>query len=91
MLPDQILSRLEELVGPKQVLLDPQDLQRFGVDRTTLWQPNPCAVVLPGTVTAVQQIVRLANDANFAIVPSGGRTGLSGGRRSQGRRAHYCA
>ena len=79
MLPDQILSRLEELVGPKQVLLDPQDLQRFGVDRTTLWQPNPCAVVLPGTVTAVQQIVRLANDANFAIVPSGGRTGLSGG------------
>jgi len=79
MLPDQILSRLEELVGPKQILLDPQDLQRFGVDRTTLWQPNPCAVVLPGTVTAVQQIVRLANDANFAIVPSGGRTGLSGG------------
>ena len=79
MLPAQILSRLEELVGPKQVLLDPQDLQRFGVDRTTLWQPNPCAVVLPGTVTAVQQIVRLANDANFAIVPSGGRTGLSGG------------
>ena len=79
MLPDQILSRLEELVGPKQVLLDPQDLQRFGVDRTTLWQPNPCAVVLPDTVTAVQQVVRLANDANFAIVPSGGRTGLSGG------------
>jgi len=79
MLPDQILSRLEELVGPKQILLDPQDLQRFGVDRTTLWQPNPCAVVLPDTVTAVQQVVRLANDANFAIVPSGGRTGLSGG------------
>ena len=79
MLSDQVLSQLKELVGPSYVLLEPEDLQRFGVDRTTLWQPNPCAVVLPATITAVQAIVLLANEHNLAIVPSGGRTGLSGG------------
>tara|TARA_B110000285_G_C15086742_1_gene596644 strand:+ start:193 stop:1584 length:1392 start_codon:yes stop_codon:yes gene_type:complete len=79
MLPDQILSRLKNIVGDANVLLEPQDLQRFGVDRTTLWQPNPCAIVLPGSVEAVQQLVLLANECNLAIVPSGGRTGLSGG------------
>lgn len=79
MLPDQILSRLREIVGPQHVLIEPDDLKTRGVDRTTLWQPNPCAVVLPSTITAVQAIVRLANESNLAIVPSGGRTGLSGG------------
>ena len=79
MLPDQILSRLKNIVGDANVLLEPQDLQRFGVDRTTLWQPNPCAIVLPGSVEAVQKLVLLANECNLAIVPSGGRTGLSGG------------
>ena len=79
MLLDQVLSQLKAIVGPQHVLLESEDLQRFGVDRTTLWQANPCAVVLPSAVTMVQKIIRLANDCNLAVVPSGGRTGLSGG------------
>ena len=79
MLPDQVLSQLKAIVGPQHVLLESEDLKRCGVDRTTLWQANPCAVVLPSAVTMVQKIIRLANDCNLAVVPSGGRTGLSGG------------
>ena len=79
MLSEQIILRLNEIVGDQRVLLDAADLQRFGVDRTTIWQASPCAVVVPGSTEEVQQIVRLANECNLAIVPSGGRTGLSGG------------
>jgi FAD/FMN-containing dehydrogenase len=35
--------------------------------------------VLPATIEEVQALVRLAADEHLAIVPSGGRTGLSGG------------
>ena len=79
MLSEQIIARLNKIVGDQRVLLDAADLQRFGVDRTTIWQASPCAVVLPGSIEEVQKIVRLANECNIAIVPSGGRTGLSGG------------
>lgn len=79
MLSEQIIERLNGIVGDRRVLLDDVDLQRYGVDRTTIWQASPCAVVLPGSIEEVQKIVRLANEFNLAIVPSGGRTGLSGG------------
>jgi FAD/FMN-containing dehydrogenase len=79
MLPDHILNQLVSIVGESRLLLDADDLQHFGIDRTTEWQAAPSAVVLPETVQEVQSIVRLANQHNLAIVPSGGRTGLSGG------------
>ena len=79
MLPPHIIEQLIAIVSESRVLLEADDLQRFGVDRTRLWQAAPCAVVLPETVDEVQSIVRLANQCNLAIVPSGGRTGLSGG------------
>ena len=79
MLSQPVIEQLIAIVGEPRVLLEADDLKRFGVDRTTLWQAAPCAVVLPGTVEEVQSIVRLANQCNLAIVPSGGRTGLSGG------------
>ena len=79
MLPQPIVEQLVAIVGESRLLLEADDLQRFGVDRTTLWQAAPCGVVLPGTVEEVQSIVRLANQYNLAVVPSGGRTGLSGG------------
>lgn len=79
MLPKPVIEQLIAIVGEPRLLLDEGNLQAYGVDRTRLWQAAPCAVVLPGTVAEVQSIVRLANQCNLAIVPSGGRTGLSGG------------
>ena len=79
MLPGPLIEQLIDIVGESRRLLGDDDLQRFGIDRTTLWKAAPCAVVLPGSTAEVQAIVRLANQCNLAIVPSGGRTGLSGG------------
>ena len=56
-----ISQSLVDIVGPLHLLTDNDSLQRFGVDRTTLWRPNPSAVVLPASVEEVQKIVRLAN------------------------------
>lgn len=70
---------LAAVVGPDRVKTDLESLQQFGKDWTRVHEPNPSAVVFPGTVDEVQALVRLANERGIALVPSGGRTGLSGG------------
>ncbi|MEE3158738.1 MAG: FAD-binding oxidoreductase, partial [Pseudomonadota bacterium] len=44
---------------------------------TKHFAPAPLAIVFPKTVEQVQAIVRFANEQKLALVPSGGRTGLS--------------
>ncbi|MBQ0720647.1 MAG: FAD-binding oxidoreductase [Gammaproteobacteria bacterium] len=73
------LQQLQAIVGEARVLCDADSLQNYGLDRTTVWTAAPCAIVLPGSIEEVQAIVRLAASEDLAIVPSGGRTGLSGG------------
>jgi FAD/FMN-containing dehydrogenase len=74
-----ILSALEAILGEGKVLLDAESLQQYGSDWTRVYTPNPVAVVLPNSIEQVQSVVRLAFQEKLAIVPSGGRTGLSAG------------
>lgn len=74
-----VIEKLREIVGQQRVLTDETSFQQYGVDRTTLWSPSPGVVVLPGSTEEVQAIIQLANAERIAVVPSGGRTGLSGG------------
>jgi FAD/FMN-containing dehydrogenase len=74
-----VLTALRKIVGPDRVLIDPDALQRYGRDWTRAHTPSPIAVVLPDSIGQVQEIVRLAGASALAIVPSGGRTGLSAG------------
>jgi FAD/FMN-containing dehydrogenase len=78
-LRDSIFEALEAIVGAGKVLCDVESLARYGTDWTKVFTPNPSAVVLPTTIEQVQDVVRLANREALAIVPSGGRTGLSAG------------
>lgn len=73
------LGRLATLIGDDNLSTDPQLLLSHGLDWTRFYEPNPCAVVFPRTREMVQTIVRFANEEQLALVPSGGRTGLSGG------------
>ncbi|MFV0478006.1 MAG: FAD-binding oxidoreductase [Parahaliea sp.] len=73
------LAALAAIVGRDRVLDDAEAKILYGCDWTRFYPPSPCAVVLPGSVEEVQAIVRLAVQQALAIVPSGGRTGLSGG------------
>jgi glycolate oxidase subunit GlcD len=75
----QILDRLVAQFGDDLVRTDADSLQLYGKDWTTAYQPDPLAVVLPRDTEQVIALVRLANEIGFTLVPSGGRTGLSGG------------
>ncbi len=72
-------SLMEEGPAPGRVLTDPADLDTYGKDWTRIYPPRPVAIVLPKTTEQVQALVRFANDNQVALVPSGGRTGLSAG------------
>jgi FAD/FMN-containing dehydrogenase len=70
---------LDERLSPRQVRRDAEALERWGRDWTRSFTVAPSAVVFPESVDDVVALVRLANAEGLALVPSGGRTGLSGG------------
>ncbi len=74
-----VLAALSEIVGEDWVKTDPADLQTYGTDWTRQFPVAPSVIVMPKTVAEVQAVVELANEIPFKLVPSGGRTGLSGG------------
>jgi FAD/FMN-containing dehydrogenase len=78
-LPADTLQALVDIVGEQRVRTDADALQHYGRDWTRACEPAPAAVVLPTTIEQVQAVVRLAGEQQLAVVPSGGRTGLSGG------------
>ena len=74
--PAQI-EELKTLVEPGKVLTDADSLEAYGKDWTKHFAPAPSAIVFPKTTEQVQAILRWANAHKIALVPSGGRTGLS--------------
>ncbi|MNZ39913.1 putative FAD-linked oxidoreductase [compost metagenome] len=59
------------------MLTDAASLEAYGKDWTKHFAPAPRAIVFPKSTEQVQAIVRWANQHRVALVPSGGRTGLS--------------
>lgn len=77
MTPDAVIETLKTLVDADKVRVDAESLDNWGKDWTKHFAPAPLAIVFPKTVEQVQAIVRFANEQKLALVPSGGRTGLS--------------
>lgn len=73
------IQELSAIVGESFVSTQTDDLQTYGQDWSRLYQPDPLVVVRPADTDQVSQIVKLCAQRQIAIVPSGGRTGLSGG------------
>ncbi|WP_347279449.1 FAD-binding oxidoreductase, partial [Plasticicumulans sp.] len=80
-----ILARLGALLPPARLRTDADTLASHGRDWTRLYQPDPLAVAFPESVAEVQALVAIANDTACPLVPSGGRTGLSGGAVAKSR------
>ena len=72
-----LIDELKTLVEPGKVLTDADSLEAYGKDWTKQYAPAPVAIVFPKTIEQVQAIVLWANEHKVALVPSGGRTGLS--------------
>ena len=70
---------LDELFSPRQVKRDADTLAEWGRDWTRSYTVAPSAVVFVESIDDVVKLVKAANAHDFKLVPSGGRTGLSGG------------
>ncbi|MEW9897623.1 FAD-binding oxidoreductase [Chitinivorax sp. PXF-14] len=74
-----LIPALIAIFGEQRVRTDADSLEQYGLDWTRIYQPAPSAVVFPTSAEEVRALVGLANAHGIALVPSGGRTGLSAG------------
>lgn len=62
-----------------ELLDDDASLAHYGRDWTRFWPAQPSVILFPKNTSEVAEIVAIARQKNLKLVPSGGRTGLSGG------------
>ena len=75
----RIVQKLKEIVGPVNFLDSEEDRLVYSYDGTPLRTRKPLAILLPQNSEEIVQIINLANEEKFAVVPRGSGTGLSGG------------
>lgn len=73
------IARLQEIVGPKGVILG-ADQTPFLHEWRGRWSGTPSLVLAPSDVAEVARIVQVCADHDLAITPQGGNTGLVGGQ-----------
>jgi len=76
---DTIIQQLKAIVGEDALLTDEASLKEYGQDWSKLYNPSPSLVIRPKNTEQVAEVMKLAHQLGKAVVPSGGRTGLSGG------------
>ena len=74
-----VIHALKSVLSEDQVSTEDSVLESYGQDWTRFTQPAPLAIVFPRTTSEVADVVKYARSQKVALVPSGGRTGLSGG------------
>lgn len=70
---EQLVTRFPET----DCRFDNESLQQYGTDWTRFHTVNALAIVFPRSETDIQWLVQFAREHQIALVPSGGRTGLS--------------
>ena len=75
---DSLLA-MANAIGPSNVLTASDDIAPYAVDWRGSYRGMPVAVLRPGTTAEISEMVRRCAAEGLAIVPAGGRTGLSGG------------
>lgn len=73
------MTALNDVLESRQIRTDDDSLAVWGKDWTNGFPVAPSAVVFPESNEQVIELVKYAIGADVALVPSGGRTGLSGG------------
>ena len=71
-----LIAELGRIVGPQQVLTEPADIAPALTDWRGRYTGAALAVVRPGTVAEVAEVVRLCARQGVVIVPQGGNTGM---------------
>ena len=75
----KLVKRLGELIPGHQIVTSPNALVESSTDATDLRMQVPLLLVAPQTTQDVKNIISLANEMQFSIIPRGGGSGLTGG------------
>jgi glycolate oxidase len=75
----QVLNQLKTIVGSENVMDSEEERIVYAYDGTPMISQRPDAILMPRSIEEISQIMKLANNENFAVVPRGSGTGLSGG------------
>lgn len=80
-LSDEIITKLQALVGVQNVLTDAGQMEIYAHDEVTdpAYHHMPEAVVFAENAQQVAAVVKLANEYHFPVVPRGAGTGLACG------------
>ncbi|MEQ5871455.1 FAD-binding oxidoreductase [Sagittula sp. NFXS13] len=73
------VNALAEALGPKGLLRDHGDCDRYASDQSGLLGDRPVAVLRPASTEDVSRALAICSQYRIGVVPQGGRTGLSGG------------
>jgi glycolate oxidase len=76
---NELLSRLEAIVGPGAILSKPSELLVYECDGYTIEKNQPDVVVFPTSTEQVVEIVKVCNDRGVPFIPRGAGTSLAGG------------
>lgn len=72
-------SPFVDVLGPERVLTEPADTAPFCVDWSRRFRGSTAAVLRPGTVEEVAEVVAVCRRLGIALTLQGGKTGLVGG------------
>ena len=81
------ITALKKILPSNQISQEKETLRTYGTDWLGLYPPSPSFVLFPRTRQNVIDIVNWAKEFHFPLVPSGGRTGLSGAAAAQNQEA----
>ena len=82
--PEDVLSRLKSVLGDGGWSQDPERLAPKLLEWRDRWQGTTPFLALPKSAAEVAAVVRACAEADVAITPQGGNTGLVGGQIPQG-------
>lgn len=79
MIDKNVLNKIKSIVGRENFSDSDEHKIVYSYDATPVYKQLPEAVVFPQNEDQIIQIVQLANEEKFAVIPRGTGTGLSGG------------
>ena len=79
------INHLKKILKAEQISTQADILNTYGNDWLKLYEPSPSMVLFPRSRQNVEDIINWALEFNTPLVPSGGRTGLSGAAVAQNK------
>jgi glycolate oxidase len=78
---EEVIDRLEKIVGSKNVITDKEKMESYSYDETPREQYGhmPEVVITPRSAQEIARILKLANKYLIPVTPRGAGSGLSGG------------